>query len=326
MPESTTQPKYQTMKRSLIHFVFLFAIITGLSSFAGFPTNQPGTKNQAADTVYLSSCDTLHYPLPGEEVFYFFLPPNEGYVGGNNSFGDLAKADIFYTQTIQHIPEVFYHFVVAKNTSGTIPEITFAVWDSTGTDGKPGKIITSKKILLSSIVNDVNNEVMTKVVFDSVAVVNGTFYAGVILPVITGDTLALYSTVNDEVIPGTGWEKWKDNSWNSYSYSLNMNLTNSIFPLVCDEPIGIDDLQNSEVSVFPNPTSGMVYLDLHSINPAKVKLSVFNSFGQLLFVREAGRFHERIVNLDLTSYNRGMNYILLQTGNQSILKKIILTK
>jgi hypothetical protein len=314
------------MKRTLILLMFLFAIKMGFSSIAGFPTNQPGIKNLATDTVYLGSCDTLHYPLPGEEVFYYFLPPNEGYVGGNNSFGDLAKADIFNTQSVQHIFEVFYHFVVAKNTSGTSPEITFAVWDSTGTDGKPGKIITSKKILLSSIVSDVNNGEMTKVVFDSLAVVNGTFYAGVILPVITGDTLALYSTVNNEVIPGTGWEMWKDHSWNPYTYSFNMNLTNSIFPLVCEGPGGIDNLQKSDVSIFPNPTSGMVYIDLYSINPAKVKLSVFNSFGQLLLTKEAGSYHERIVYLDLTSYSCGMNYILLQTGNQSILKKTVLTR
>jgi hypothetical protein len=306
--------------------MFLFAIKMAFSSLTCLPTNQPGTKNQATDTVYLSSCDTLHYPLPGEEVFYFFLPPNEGYVGGNNSFGDLAKADIFYTQSVQHIFEVFYHFVVAKNTSGTSPEITFAVWDSTGTDGKPGKIITSKKILLSSIVSDVNNGDITKVLFDSVAVVNGTFYAGVILPVKTGDTLALYSSVNDEVIPGTGWEKWKDNSWNSYSFSLNMNLTNSIFPLVCEGPGGIENIDKSDVSVFPNPTSGPIYLDLHSINPVSLKLSVYNSFGQLLMTKEEGSMNERIVNIDLKSFSSGMNYIILQTRNKVILKKVDLSK
>jgi len=183
------------------------------SSISAGAMSGQGTGQRSPSQITDTICDTLHYPLPGTVTYYFLSSPNSGYISGNNSFGDLAKADYFkIARTAKYVTSVVYGFAIAKNTSGSDRDITFALWDTTGANGSPGTMIASQTLKLSMMVSDVNHGYLTLVIFSQAVSVSGSFYAGVILPTQTGDTLALYNNKDGDVTPGTAWEMWSDNS------------------------------------------------------------------------------------------------------------------
>ena len=76
---------------------------------------------------------------------------------------------------------------------------------------------------------------MTYVPFNNPVAVSGAFYAGLFLPTSNGDSLAIYTNTDNDVVPGTAWEMWSDSSWHAYndSSTWGLDLVNAIYPNVC---------------------------------------------------------------------------------------------
>ena len=176
---------------------------------------------------FLNFIDTLNYPLQGE---YSVYGTDEGWVSGNNEYGDIAKANFFENNSSCSIIGVLIDFVWATNGN---QDIEIAVWDNDGPSSSPGSKIAGTIIGLQEIHQDIIDDQTTFISFDNPVEVSSDFYLGVILPTGT-DTLALFTNTDGDTDPATAWEQWSDNSWYAYDdpSSWEMKLSHAIFPIV----------------------------------------------------------------------------------------------
>ena len=101
---------------------------------------------------------------------------------------------------------------------------------------------------------------------------------------------------------------------NLTSKSIIKNLNNKI-----------PDLNNGLV-IFPNPSKGMVGVDLTTYKNSSFVLYVFNSTGQIIIEKNIDNNHEGFEILDMSNFSDGIYYLIM--SNQSELKDgiIILNK
>jgi len=178
--------------------------VNGTRSF--YSTNKfhsPQNKN-----IILDDIDTLNYPLEG--TYSIYSADTGGYVTGNNGYGDLAKANKFVIPQACQLSGILFDFYYA---TGGPTDIEIAVWDNSGPINAPGEIIGSTTVPLSTIQNDINNNQMSYVEFNEPITITTTFYAGMILPTFTGDTLVVWSNTDGDTDPGIAWEQNPNNSW-----------------------------------------------------------------------------------------------------------------
>ncbi len=82
----------------------------------------------------------------------------------------------------------------------------------------------------------------------------------------------------------------------------------------------IDNIQNNNLySIYPNPSEGIFTLET-SESPALI--SVWDITGKELFRTETSKTINRI---DLSNYNDGLYFILIKTGHQEIIKKVVIS-
>ena len=272
------------------------------------------------------TCDTLHYPLTGTATIYGVPAANGGgYVSGNNGYGDKAKADYFATYSpYTIINSVYLGFGVAKHT-GSTTNITINVWNNSGTSGAPGTIIGTTTVPLATIVTNTTNSQATLATFTTPITITGPFYIGVMLPTITGDTLALATNTNGNTNPGTGWEMNSGGSWYAYSDATNswgVNVSNTIFPIVCTTGVGIEESSTNNILIYPNPANDVLNIDLANYGNNKVDVEIFNSIGGLIKSIE-NKSMSPMMKIDLADVKSGIYYIIIKTEEGSSLSKKI---
>lgn len=230
------------------------------------------------------TCDTLHFPLPGTPTIWTVGAPDFGYISGNNSYGDLAKADLFEPlEDGKRLYAGLFDFAYIAMYSGEDPEIMFRVWDSTGPSGYPGEVIASATVNLSVIFDDVVNGQLTEVTFDPPVDLSGPFYLGVMLPSLEGDTLALISTDEGDVETGTAFEMWSDSSWHAFSETggWNLDLTQAIYAVFCDVGFGAGEIATAGWSLYPNPSHDRVLIVFpEDLQETMMSLKVFDVTGK----------------------------------------------
>ena len=95
----------------------------------------------------------------------------------------------------------------------------------------------------------------------------------------------------------------------------------SLFTSVGCQPVGINELHNTlDVSLFPNPSSGVVTLNVQS--PLQVSVEVFNVLGKKVF-------EDKIISqatIDLRNLSDGVYFIQIASGSERIMNKIIIAK
>ncbi|MFC2100270.1 PKD domain-containing protein [Bacteroidota bacterium] len=274
-----------------------------------------------------SACDTLHFPLSGTKNLY--TASNWGWVSGNNNNGHMAKAEYFTNFTpYSLLYGILFDFAVASTPASSTLMITVVVWNNNGSGGKPGSIAASTTISLSSIVTDVGLGNMTYVPFSNPVAISGAFYAGFFLPAGTGDTLAIYTNTDNDVVPGTAWEMWSDSSWHEYndSSSWGLDLVNAIYPYVCQTTVGMEmENYNNYVILYPNPTNARVNLIIKE-EPVDINIQIYNSLGQMIDQVEILKNSDNIYTMDLSECDEGLYYVSIYLNSKKIVKKVSLIK
>lgn len=271
-----------------------------------------------------------------------YTSENEGYITGTGS-GDLAKVEYFNIPRSSYVDKLEIGFGIAS-TQNNEATVEVAIFDNTGFDsdgipGAPGQIAATKTIKISEISANVSNDEFTAVVFDDPVFVEGPFYAGVLLNhANTTDTVAIYSTEDDEVINGTVWELLSTNDWvqtndrwstsggdNPLDIALHITAflrqENEDMTVEC-HPLGTEDevSASQQVRVYPNPFNSSTTIEYHVELPADVKLEIFNSLGQRVDALEnsfKGKgLHEAIFNA--RRLPKGLYIYKLQIGDENI--------
>ncbi len=281
-------------------------------------TNAYGSDSETK-TLYIhvvnqqTTCDTLNYPLAGTATLYTSVDNNNnpnGYVAGNNGYGDLAKANYFAQPSgYDEINSAYFWFYVATD-AGTTTNVNFNVWADNG--GTVGSVLATKAVALSDIVSDVNSSSMTQVTFDTPVPITGAFYVGVELPQASGDTLALVSNTDGDTNPGIAWEQWDTGVWYAFSDSSAwiMNLALGIFPVVCPDGTGNTVVENQKgdyLGVFPNPNNGHFGITYISNKVKKFTLNIVSVDGRTVYTESFTKNYPMFrKDFDFSNFSKGI--------------------
>jgi gliding motility-associated-like protein len=204
-------------------------------------TNQFGSCTTVKDNfvpVYpVNPCDTLHFPLAGNETVY--TAPG-GYVCGWNSDQDQSKAEFFLsaapyggiTGAIVRVANVI--------DNGNNASVLFRVWTDDGVNGSPGTVISERVVLLSALEAAVPVGGDYKILFTDPVPANENFYVGfTMINFGTGDSFGIASNTDGDSDPALAWEQAAENmggAWKAISDSRQLDISMKIFPLVTLNP------------------------------------------------------------------------------------------
>jgi Secretion system C-terminal sorting domain len=83
--------------------------------------------------------------------------------------------------------------------------------------------------------------------------------------------------------------------------------------------VGIDELPTSSVSIYPNPTSGLLTISLKKGTASSV--TIRNNLGQILLLDNSLTTDQ--LELDISSYLAGIYFLQIETEGQLVTKKVV---
>ena len=195
--------------------------------------NQGGTSTTTLIVTqidaYTESCFTMNEDRFASPALY---TAGSGYVCGTNSYGDLAKAELFEPADGNYdVTSIDFMYAV----NGEEGSVTFKVWAND--NGVPGGELASKTVTLSelyqagTVSNSRRRGVYTWTLNPSV-VVSGNFFAGVDISNATSG-FGLYSTSSDDMYSDNNYEL-SSGGWTSMSSSwTGINISMYVLPTIC---------------------------------------------------------------------------------------------
>lgn len=203
-------------------------------------TNGLGASDPLARTNYI---DVLDAGLCGTTTNFTGTPtllrqpaPGSGYIAGQNSQRDRAKAE-YFNNSLGYVnlsgTSIKFGRAVAAAGATTESTVTVLVWNARGFQSSPGAVLERKEISMRTVLQDVALNRPTQIVFDRNAPINGLpFFVGIELNNTNRDTVAITTNQNGESMQITAWEQTADRAWNPYSISRGLNVAHQITPLV----------------------------------------------------------------------------------------------
>ncbi|TAE58129.1 MAG: T9SS C-terminal target domain-containing protein [Bacteroidetes bacterium] len=79
--------------------------------------------------------------------------------------------------------------------------------------------------------------------------------------------------------------------------------------------------QGVEISLFPNPTNGVFYVDIRSAAESSVKVKVVNMIGQTL--REAEASVGERLTFDMSNSPKGVYFLQIGEGSERLTRRIV---
>ncbi len=89
--------------------------------------------------------------------------------------------------------------------------------------------------------------------------------------------------------------------------------------------VGNELTNDKNVTIYPNPTNGLVSVEYRSVDSKTLKVSIMNSSGQFIFVENNDKFKGVfLTKLDLSTYSKGIYFVQFVEDNKVVNKKIVL--
>ncbi|MFH0894350.1 MAG: T9SS type A sorting domain-containing protein, partial [Bacteroidota bacterium] len=295
--------------------------------------NNTATKTNYINVInYLTRCDTISNIGATDNLTYYRVSATGGFISGNNSFGDKAKADYFNKAQLMGMDKISGAIFKLAKATGTGPDIKFSVWQET--NGMPGTELGNKQVPLATIASAFQSSDTYFVDFnpDITLPSNGGIFVGVNLPPNSSDdTIALKSNLNGQSDPSTAWEQQGDNSWYRFddcATSWVKTLSLAVYPILCPSGVGVTENSNdmNQISVFPNPVTNNVTLMFADKITNKIKVNICNIVGEIISTVEKGNLATNTLQLDMSSFANGIYYLNIQTDKISVTKKVVLIK
>lgn len=270
-------------------------------------------------------CDTLSNWTSGDQpVLLQYGGGGSGYLGGHNSYQDMAKAEKFTNVGSNKVlTKVIYGFGAVNNANAN-SVITCTVWGNNG--GSPGSELASVTVSAQSVATHVSNSQYSLVTFPNPSV-NGTFFAGIKMSYSTSLQYALITSSDGDQSPATAWEQWSNNTWAQFGTNgaTEADLSLAVFPIVCDALLGTEEVVGmTEPKIFPNPTDGIINYIMPD-NASEWTLKVYDMMGRLQTVNILSK-DVLTGQADLSQLPGGMYVIEISSLNKRFTEKIILRK
>jgi len=128
-----------------------------------------------------------------------------------------------------------------------------------------------------------------------------------------------FSEIDESQVNGIGFVVRK--SWNDATISADILID---YILVGDGALAASttaQVDNSLISVYPNPAKDMINVDLSSLNAAGASVKVMNANGMVVYNAIASNNNETI---NTSSFNKGIYLVQVSSGNKISNKKIVI--
>lgn len=101
------------------------------------------------------------------------------------------------------------------------------------------------------------------------------------------------------------------------TYTVSLTLINECDTLTINRQVSIiklsiDELNSNSWSIYPNPTSGLIFIQPSLANFSNVEISIYNQLGQIVIERSEQLNNENLIPLDLSALRSGLYYIALK--------------
>lgn len=325
-------------------------------------TNSLGTNN-STKVIVASTCttpavgcnDTLTNFLNTDTLMVIrSATTSPGYVGGNNGYGDLAKAEWYSSTGLVSTAKImggivlFYrHATASIGTKGT-SQIAFNVYNGNNTSGPTGAAVNGyttpiNTILASSPATSsvtycgnpglaFTSNIIRPFSFNFAAATNitGDFLMSVKLPTLTGDTVAIFTTSGNTSTFSTAWEQWSDNSWNKFndgtSNSWQIDGSLAILPkIACITDVYNVNGISGNIAIFPNPSNGKFNFAITMPQPSDLNFTVINNIGQVVYTKVEKAVGNAVVGMDLSHLAKGIYFVnIIDNSGDKVTKKIII--
>jgi PKD repeat protein len=272
------------------------------------------------------ACDTLAFPLPGDYTFYEIIEDGSGYVSGNNSYGDLAKASYFenFDPESMLLGGVF-EFAVSKRSLASSALVKFVAWEQDTDMGTPSGVLAETSLPITLIEQEVGFGWPTVVFFDGPPAINSPFFLGLELPQSPGDSLALYTNFDGDSETGNGWEQHNNGNWYAYSnaqFSWGIELDHAIFPLICQTTGISNHYLDEQILIYPVPAKDKLNVMLLDPNLGDVSLALLDISGRIVYEHSHRVSHSAIINVDLL--REGVYFLKIEINGLLAFRKVVI--
>lgn len=99
--------------------------------------------------------------------------------------------------------------------------------------------------------------------------------------------------------------------------------------IICGSPdpiIGIDQIDNPEISIYPNPASDIVHMKLKNLSSDNVEISVYDIYGKIIKGITQSTVASNQISLNFSTTSQGVYFINVKTDNGNYVRQISLIK
>jgi len=120
----------------------------------------------------------------------------------------------------------------------------------------------------------------------------------------------------------TGENYWTSKSWNSYAYQIRCKYHPS--EKSNTKKASVNDLNKNSIVVNPNPSNGQFTINFENTTGEIINIDIITYLGQTVKTINAGSGEIIKENINLSSYTKGIYFIIIKTDNKTYMKKLIL--
>ncbi len=303
-----------------------------LTATNSFGSSAPVCQTITVTATQPTACDTLSNLEADDTLALFRLGPlaSDGYLTGQNKYGDIAKAERYSYPTSGFSSGLtisglrIYHGVV-KGSGST----AYSVWGETAS--LPGTILGTKSVVNSTFTPlQLNTVTFTT----PVSIANNTpFYVGYTFSNVSGDTVAVVHTRFNNPTTNSAYEQFGDNTWHAFtetpaSWGATASLV--IFPIVCPTTVtGLAQVQRNLTNnayIFPNPNNGVFNVTLVFDTQTDATIIVTDVLGKQILTKTIANILQQQVPLDLATAGVGTYLVTIKTNTGVTTKRVVITE
>jgi hypothetical protein len=320
-------------------------------------TTCPFTSTCMDTLTLVKPADTLNlYNAPNSNLVIGCQTGFAGFLTGTNCYKDKEFAQFFPPSSYTGVPSpqvnsaiVLFDKSGTKNGSGnTGINITCRVYGGNVTSG-PGNQIGSASVPLFSItaapfsnaiayVGNPNLVYPSGIIayrydFASPVIVNNNsgFYVGVDAPYFSSsDSVRIYSSQKVNVsLDSNAWFLQFSNNWRTLRTFRGAKVQLGIVPIItCSPLVGIEENVNafsSNINLLPNPSNGVFNLVFTLPKAENVSMRISDAMGREITTGKWLGISNGVYHIDLSNEADGIYFVELSSGQNKVVKKLILS-
>ena len=112
--------------------------------------------------------------------------------------------------------------------------------------------------------------------------------------------------------------------------ALVLGPLRSSVPAAMAQPTGSGALSRpatdeKNLLVYPNPSTGIVHIDINGFEGRKTELRILNVIGSVIYRESLTELNDRFTKtLDLSKFASGLYYVKLESDNASEMRKLVI--